>query len=245
MALTTYFSALRTLSALLVLGTATLSAVAEEPATPQFFPADFALAEGQTAVVELFTSEGCSSCPPADKVVAQIAQQAKSANIPLVVLAWHVDCWDKLKTHHGVWKDPYSSAEHTAYQTWYLKTHRDTGATTSGNLFTPQIVIGGARLDRRTPLSQSIKQNSTDPAAPTLDAQVSRTDDSIAVGPSFSQPFEVPVRLTIALLQDGIVTEITAGENYGKTLAHDNVVRSSMSQVVPAGKTPTAVDLAT
>src|ERR1700743_3380708 len=82
------------------------------------------------AVVELFTSEGCSSCPPADAVVAKL--QKESAGKPIYILAYHVDYWN-----HLGWKDAFSDAAYSARQKDYAQYLKIEG------IYTPQIVVNG------------------------------------------------------------------------------------------------------
>lgn len=82
------------------------------------------------AVVELFTSEGCSSCPPADQLIGNLQQD--NGGLPLYILAWHVDYWD----HQG-WKDRFSSSANSQRQQQYLNWLK------LETLYTPQIVVNG------------------------------------------------------------------------------------------------------
>ena len=84
-------------------------------------------AEGRPAVVELFTSQGCSSCPPADQLLAELAQRGD-----LIALGFHIDYWDGLG-----WKDPLSTSEGTARQRSYAR------LLSSGQIYTPQMIIEG------------------------------------------------------------------------------------------------------
>src|SRR5258706_10393726 len=84
------------------------------------------------AVIELFTSEGCSSCPPADALLAEILRDARGKNLAIYPLAFHVDYWD-----HLGWRDPYSDPAYSARQRGYSRTfHRD-------SIYTPQMIING------------------------------------------------------------------------------------------------------
>src|SRR5476649_2001101 len=82
------------------------------------------------AVIELFTSEGCSSCPPADALVAKV--QKESADKPVYILAFHVDYWNRLG-----WKDAFSSAEYSYRQSQYARWLK------LSSVYTPQIVVNG------------------------------------------------------------------------------------------------------
>jgi len=86
-------------------------------------------------VAELFTSQSCSSCPPTEKLFAELDERDD-----LIVLEWHVDYWDKLvHGHAGAWKDPYSSTDYIARQRQYNRAFHGTGGA-----YTPQAVINGS-----------------------------------------------------------------------------------------------------
>src|SRR5437899_8330014 len=96
-------------------------------------------------IVELFTSEGCSSCPPADALLARLANEQLAANIQLIALEEHVDYWNDLG-----WTDPFSSRDWTARQYVYA------GALRNGNPYTPQMVVDG-RSEEHTSELQSLR----------------------------------------------------------------------------------------
>lgn len=184
-----------------------------------FISVSFA-ADNSFAIVELFTSEGCSSCPPADKVANHIVTTARKENKNIFVLAFHVDYWDKLQTKHGVWKDPYSSNAHTKYQKEYANKNPMPGR--KGMLVTPQILIDGDHIktkqinfgayllkERNLSISQEITKKATEIVVTTSTKDA--PDNTM---------------LCVALVERGISSEIATGENHGKTLAHENIVRS-------------------
>jgi len=86
-----------------------------------------------TVVVELFTSEGCSSCPPADDVLSQLAHRQPVAGVKVLALGEHVDYWDRLG-----WRDPFSSAMYSTRQSNY-----DAQVFHRHGVYTPQLVVDG------------------------------------------------------------------------------------------------------
>lgn len=174
-------------------------------------------------VVELFTSEGCSSCPPADELLARMAQQQPIANAEVIALEEHVDYWNELG-----WVDPFSSGEWTARQQVYA------GILGNGNAYTPQMVVDG-----KTEFvgSQSKKAwQAVQQAAAEQKAQVTlrpgKSPDSIAenVSVSITRLPETAGRDTaevwLAITETGLHSAVQHGENAGEDLHHAAVVRS-------------------
>ena len=160
-----------------------------------------------TPVVELFTSEGCNSCPPADRWISSL-----KADPGVVALAFHVDYWDRLG-----WRDRFASPAYTQRQ---AQTQAGSGARFS---YTPQVLLDGA--DRKdwpriaAPLSASQR-----PAA-RIDITLMREADrfSATVAPANGAPARLAAYW--ALTENGHSTAVKAGENEGVTLKHDYVVR--------------------
>ena len=155
------------------------------------------------AVVELYTSEGCNSCPPADKWLSRL-----KADPSVVALAFHVDYWDRLG-----WKDRFGSPAYTQRQ---AEQQRVSGARFS---YTPQVILNG--VDRpdwpRAPVGAG-------QAAP-VEAQLAR--DGNRVTATVKPAANAPARLAAywAVTEQGHVSDVKAGENQGVTLTHDYVVR--------------------
>ena len=160
-------------------------------------------------VVELFTSEGCSSCPPADALLAELANRPD-----ILALSFHVDYWDRLG-----WKDPYSSREATERQNHYAT------LLVLATVYTPQIVVDGKwqavgsnRADVEQALGLARRNRSELPVTLVLDhGQV-----HINLGPASDAAS--PTVLLIGFDRRR-VTAVKRGENSGRTLAHVDVVR--------------------
>jgi len=156
-------------------------------------------------LVELFTSEGCSSCPPADRHLQQLDPQ-------VIVLSEHVDYWDR----QG-WKDKFSSPAFTERQEVYA---REFGLDSP---YTPQMVVDGAAQFTGGDIRR---------AAVEIDKATDRAKASIFLARSTSgvqvqiegAPHDAEVWLVVA--DNGAYTKVTAGENKGRTLGHVAVVRS-------------------
>ena len=165
------------------------------------------------AVIELFTSEGCSSCPPADALIARIAHENKGR--PVYILAYHVDYWNRLG-----WKDKFSDARYSArqrqYATWLnLK-----------NVYTPQIVVNGSKefigseeKTLRSALSNALSQK-TDVR---LEIGTEKQGTALTFNYKTNQKTD-DYHLVVATIKASGINKIERGENRGKTLAHVQIV---------------------
>ena len=168
---------------------------------------------GRPIFVELFTSEGCSSCPPADALLAGIARTRPD----VIALSEHVSYWNYLG-----WTDPFSSTESTARQTDYAQRFGGEGP------YTPQMVVNGRRQfvgSDRSALETALRDAAADPG-PAL---------AIAVIAS-SDPSQIAVTVTVAasssgghviavLVQNAGQAQVPRGENAGRTLMHVDIAR--------------------
>jgi hypothetical protein len=176
-----------------------------------------AAADG-VAVVELFTSEGCSSCPPADAVLAEVARTARSGGRRIYTLGFHVDYWDSLG-----WPDPFASPDFTARQRTYARAFGTSG------MYTPQMVVDGREqfvgsdasragesiaraLARPAPARLSIHARPSGPNAFTIDYEVTGAPAGATID--------------IAAVERAKSVAVHAGENEGRTLHHTDVVRA-------------------
>lgn len=214
-------------AALLVLfASAPLSAAGNtEPAPagrPDTSTSHSALAPGRRipgfAVVELFTSSGCSSCPPAERALTELTDQAAAAGRPVYSLAWHVDYWNQLG-----WLDPYSSRQATNRQKQYAE------ALSSG-LYTPEAVVNGTTVASyagdTSELNRLVDTLLARPArsAVTLATSVDPKRHRIRVRAD-AAPAANDSAILLVLVESGLVQHPTAGENAGKTLRESGVVR--------------------
>jgi hypothetical protein len=173
------------------------------------------------AVVELFTSEGCSSCPPADRVLAQLAERAKSSAMPIYALSFHVDYWNYLG-----WRDHFSSADYSERQRGYAS------IAPNGGIYTPQAVINGeaecvgsdsAQIDAQ--ISAALKRASRT----RIELSARRANSSIEV--SYSATGDTRGRvLNLALVEPHAESAVQSGENAGERLSHVNVVRAFVTR---------------
>lgn len=170
------------------------------------------------AVVELFTSQGCSSCPAADKVLAEIKTESEKKSMPVYVLSYHVDYWNK----YG-WMDPFSKFAFTKRQSNYVS------ANQVEEVYTPQAYINGQNPtlgSDKVKLNAAIEKAITQTPALNLTATKSAlsTSDTLIIDYSSSK-INLNYSLVIAVVQNEATTKITKGENSGKTLSYNNIVR--------------------
>ncbi|MEZ0541963.1 DUF1223 domain-containing protein [Fibrella arboris] len=192
------------------------------------------------AVIELFTSQGCSSCPPADRLLLETATKAATTHQPVYALSFHVDYWDRLG-----WRDPFSEATYTARQRQYA---RQLGLQT---VYTPQAVLNGKQAfvgSNRARLTSLLADALNVPAPVRVNVKARYTGQSVLVDTKLSGTLAGAV-LNVALVSNSVSTAVHRGENAGKTLTQHNVVRAfttvratEASQVrlpVPANFDPT------
>jgi hypothetical protein len=170
------------------------------------------------AVLELFTSEGCSSCPPADNLLPQLAKLDSN----IIPLSFHVDYWNRLG-----WTDPFSSREFSERQRKYGEQFHLEG------VYTPQLVINGEYElvgSNRSSATSTIKKVLTEKAAVKINIdEVKQNGNKLFVTCSAEGDLKKN-DLLVALVQKQAVMNVKAGENSGAKLSHTNVVRSFAKQ---------------
>jgi hypothetical protein len=168
------------------------------------------------AVVELFTSEGCSSCPPADEVVAKIQRESEGKSI--YILAYHVDYWNRLG-----WKDVFSSVAYSNRQKQYA-----TWLHPADGVYTPQVIVNGRTEfvgSEEGTLRNAIKTSLAKDAGEQLSLSNIQTG-----GQKISLQYKAQGNLQNAVLQLAVIqrtgqTKVEHGENGGRTLSHVQIVR--------------------
>lgn len=169
------------------------------------------------AVLELFTSEGCSSCPPADALLAKLISETKAKGQNVFVLAFHVDYWNRLG-----WHDAFSSNDFTQRQRLYAN-------TLGSSVYTPQLVVDGSkemvgsnRAEVQKAIDEALK---TVPLASFTELRLEKASDkSWKVNYQLDGQFE-DCDIQLALVLKEAKTEVKRGENGGRTLHHSNVVQ--------------------
>ncbi len=182
------------------------------------------------AVLELFTSQGCSSCPPADRLMGEYQSKEN-----VIVLSFHVDYWNRLG-----WKDPFSSKEYTQRQYKYA-------SALKADVYTPQLVINGqlemigSDADK---IESAVKKVLAQESGASLSIKTAKSENG-KVNINFDVSGNTTnCDLNIALVDKKTITQIKAGENGGATLTDYNVVRNfeTIGQV-NKGESVAAIDI--
>ena len=174
-------------------------------------------------VVELFTSEGCSSCPPADALLAGLALQQPIDTVEVIALEEHVDYWNELG-----WVDPFSSHDWTTRQYVY------SGVLGNGNPYTPQMVVDGkaefvgnqARKARQAILNAAGEQKTQVTLVHENPNKAGTETLSVKIGKLAGVAQRDTAEVWIAITETGLHSAVKRGENAGEDLHHAAVVRS-------------------
>jgi hypothetical protein len=183
------------------------------------------------ALLELFTSEGCSSCPPADRLLPQFATQ----NPNVIPLSFHVDYWN-----HLGWTDPFSRAEFSDRQREYGRQFR------LESIYTPQLIINGEFEmvgSNRSTAEADIKNVLKEKAAVDVKIEeVKNENNRLSVSCTLTGDMD-QTEVMAALVQKHAEMKVKAGENSGAKLSHTNVVRSFLEKPAQEKKMQFEVDI--
>lgn len=175
------------------------------------------------ALLELYTSEGCSSCPPADKFVSGLHKGGLTAE-QVVPLSLHVDYWDYIG-----WKDAYGRRDFTERQRWLSQ------LANSRTIYTPEIFVTGKEVrDWKWSLRGGVAS-----VVKRINAKPAQADIGITLGKQAGRMLPVEIstrsapggRLYVALYENAITSEVYSGENRGESLKHDYVVRDWLGPI--------------
>jgi hypothetical protein len=170
-------------------------------------------------VVELYTSEGCSSCPPADLWMSELPKDGS-----IVALGFHVDYWNDLG-----WPDRFSDARFTDRQ------HQVAQRNHSRTVYTPEVVVNGAEW--RGWASSLPKENRT--AGIPFSVGITSAENQLTITPASGWPRDADVYAVVT--ENKLVSRVAAGENSGRKLNHDHVVRA----YAQAGKSALTIKIPT
>ncbi len=175
------------------------------------------------ALLELYTSEGCNSCPPADEFVRTLAPKGLGLD-RVVPLGLHVDYWDKLG-----WPDRFAQAIFTQRQRALAARQR------SRTIYTPQLVLDGQAFNTWSAMDAAVQRLNQTPSRADLSLEIaSQTAAALDVVVQARVPeaqSRAGVQLYVALYENRLTSTVTAGENAGHTLHHDAVVRQWLDPV--------------
>lgn len=174
---------------------------------------------GKTPVlVELYTSEGCSSCPPADRILSQLEKEQTVANAEIITLALHVDYWDRLG-----WKDEFSSPLFSQRQTVYGQQLKLDG------VYTPQMIVDGQKQFVGSSLSEANKFIAESAKNEKAKIELNNAENNALKIKIFNVPKHENATVFLAVAEDNLGTNVKGGENSGRKLEHDSVVRQLSS----------------
>lgn len=173
-------------------------------------------------LVELFTSEGCSSCPPADSFLSRLEALQPVTGVEVIAIEEHVDYWDQ----QG-WRDPFSSAD------WTERQRRYAAALGNGNVYTPQMIVNGSAEfvgSREQNGKNAIEQAAKRPTIPLAVTAVATSgkhsvEVNVLVAEAAVEESTGELEVWLAVTETGLQSAVTRGENAGKDLRHASVLR--------------------
>jgi hypothetical protein len=193
------------------------------PELPQGAPGQNVNPHAVPVIVELFTSEGCSSCPPADALLAKLESQQPIANTQVIALEEHVDYWN-----NGGWMDPFSGRE------WTIRQEEYAGVLKNQNPYTPQIVVDGHTEfvgNREDAAREAIEKAAAQPKTHVVlslsssgksgTAEATVSVDHLSAAKHGDKP-----EIWLAITEAGLHSAVSAGENAGNDLHHASVARA-------------------
>ena len=168
----------------------------------------------QPVLVELYTSEGCSSCPPADKALAFLEKEQPYMQAEIITLALHVDYWDRLG-----WKDEFSSPLYSQRQTVYAQKLK------LDSTYTPQMIVDGRIQFVGSNLGEAAKAITEAAKSPKANIEAAFNNENALKVKISAVPKHEDATVFLAIAENNLVSNVKRGENAGKNLEHISVVR--------------------
>lgn len=182
-----------------------------------------AQAEAQPVVVELFTSQGCSSCPTADEFLMELAQRPD-----IIALSMHVDYWDYIG-----WKDTFAQSQFTSRQKAYAK------AIGSRTIYTPQMIVNGLdRVEGNSPDTVLTAIDEQKGGTPSVELHLIRQGDAVTIKATPLKALEGPTRIELFRYTPEATVQIGRGENAGLEVTYTNIVTQWTPLGIWAGDAP-------
>lgn len=174
-------------------------------------------------IVELFTSEGCSSCPPADQTLDLLAREQPFADAEIIALSEHVDYWNRLG-----WADPFSSAQFSQRQNEYSSFFKK-----NGDVYTPQMIVDGTRefvgsnmREAQKAITAAAKMKKADV---NLTAKIDQETVALVIKIENLPDASDSAIVLLAVTEDELASNVSRGENSGQKLQHTAVARTLTS----------------
>lgn len=178
-------------------------------------------ASRQAVVIELFTSEGCSSCPPADALLKELSETQPVSGAQIVALEEHVDYWNQLG-----WSDPFSSEQYSFRQNEYASKFGN------GSAYTPQMIVDGSKefvgsrsREARTSIEEAARRTKTQVSVTEITSERAGSRALEIAIPASADATSKQGDIWLAVTESGLQSAVKAGENSGETLQHAPVVR--------------------
>lgn len=170
--------------------------------------------ERQPVILELFTSEGCSSCPPADSLLATLSRGQPVPGADVIALELHVDYWNYLG-----WSDPFSSAAYSARQSAYGTAFGLRGS------YTPQLVVDGHAELLGSDAGRAKEAIAAAAQGPKARVTIAPKEGKLVITVADLPGPREPASVWLAITEEGLHTDVPRGENAGARLAHGPIVR--------------------